>query len=352
MNDKRNLESGRVRATAMGQWIGILGALCPELERHLARPGRHGACPVHGGHDGFRLFHDVAVSGGGICNTCGAKPDGFAMLMWLKGWDFPSALKSVVDVLGGGSPERTPVRRVLSSSKRMMSDPRIRELLQTTWNRAIPWDRPAASLVRAYLRHRGVDSLRLPRQMPLRFHSALPYFDEDGRHLGQFPAMLALVTGSDGKPVTIHRTYLGLDARKAPVPSPKKLMPHETIHPVVGGAIRLGPASRCIGVAEGIETALAIHHATGLTVWATVSNTLMMRFQPPAGVEQIAIWSDHDRNGAGQGAAESLKESLDQQGRRSVVLTPPVVGMDWLDVWNRFGYSGFPILRDSCSAAA
>lgn len=352
MNDKRNLESSLVREAARGQWLGILEALCPELESLLIRPGRHGACPVHGGIDGFRLFQDVAVSGGGICNTCGAKPDGFALLMWLKDWDFPSALKSVAEILGGVAAEITPARRTITPRKKVMSDRRIRELLQTTWNQAIPWDRPAASLVRAYLRNRGVDSLRLPQQMPLRFHSALPYFDEDGRFLGQFPAMLALVSGSDGKPATIHRTYLGLDAHKARVPSPKKLMPHEDIRPVVGGAIRLGPASRCIGVAEGIETALAIHHATGMTVWATVSNTLMMRFQPPAGVEQIAIWSDHDLNGAGQRAADSLNGILDQRGMRSVVLTPPIVGMDWLDVWNRIGYSGFPILRDPCSVAA
>ena len=95
------LESAPVRAAARGRWLMLLLALAPELDEALAKPGRHVSCPVHGGRDGFRLFKDVDTSGGGICNTCGASPDGFSLLQWLKGWNFPQALVAVGAALGG-----------------------------------------------------------------------------------------------------------------------------------------------------------------------------------------------------------------------------------------------------------
>ncbi|CAI8817436.1 primase-helicase zinc-binding domain-containing protein [Methylocaldum szegediense] len=82
---RSSLESRDVRNAARGAWVAILGDLAPELEAALARPGRHVPCPVHGGRDGFRLYPDAEKTGGGICNTCGAYPDGFSLLMWLKG---------------------------------------------------------------------------------------------------------------------------------------------------------------------------------------------------------------------------------------------------------------------------
>ena len=62
----------------------------------------------------------------------------------------------------------------------------------------------------------------------VRFHPALGYWQRNDRDeaelIGRFPAMVALVTAADGMPVTVHRTYLTADGRKAPVTEPKKLM--------------------------------------------------------------------------------------------------------------------------------
>ena len=78
---RNTIEACDVRQLAAGRWTEILEAVAPALEPALRRPGRHVPCPVHGGKDGFRLFRDVAQTGGGICNTCGAFHDGFAVLM-------------------------------------------------------------------------------------------------------------------------------------------------------------------------------------------------------------------------------------------------------------------------------
>src|SRR5690606_17357926 len=57
--------------------------------------------------DGFRLFKDAAKSGGGICATCGAYPDGFSLLMKVTGMSFGDCLKAVGDSIGA---PRRPVR--------------------------------------------------------------------------------------------------------------------------------------------------------------------------------------------------------------------------------------------------
>jgi putative DNA primase/helicase len=355
MKKMNKLDSAPIRWAAKGRWISILGALCPELETHLAKPGRHGACPVHGGQDGFRLFRDVEVSGGGICNSCGARPDGFALLMWLRGWDFPTALAAVAQTLDGVSMTTSlPARpRVPSTGvyRPILSDDRIRKLLRDTWNAGSPWNAPESSLLRTYLRNRGLTPEVFRGPLPLRFHPSLSY-REEGTCLGRYPAMLALMSSADGQPATIHRTFLTLDGQKAPVPSPKKLMPHASGRPLVGGVVRLGWSGSCVGIAEGIETALAVRQAIGMTIWAALSCTFLERFQPPYGTEHVVIWSDWDKNGAGQRAAEALKDRLESSGIKVLVLLPPEIGMDWLDVLNRWGFKGFPILPDPLALAA
>jgi hypothetical protein len=151
--------------------------------------------------------------------------------------------------------------------------------------------------------------------------------------------MVALVTDTDGVPVTVHRTYLTSDGRKAPVAEPKKLMAYPSDR-LVGGAIRLFPPTPALGVAEGIETALAVHRRTGMPVWSTVSAGLLARFEPPAGTSLVVVWADRDRSGTGEAAALTLRERLLKRGISVAVHLPPgpipagAKGIDWADVWS------------------
>ena len=94
------LQIETVRPYLNGQWLQVLAALVPELDAAIARKGRHVACPVHGGRDGFRLFKDAEYTGGGVCNTCGIFHDGFELLSWINGWNFAQSIEAIGQVLG------------------------------------------------------------------------------------------------------------------------------------------------------------------------------------------------------------------------------------------------------------
>jgi len=341
---EKHIEAREVRARASGRWLDLLAVLAPALEPALSRVGRHVPCPVHGGIDGFRLFRDADQTGGGVCNTCGTFPDGFALLMWVNRWSFPEALRSVAHALGLAA-ERVPEPRAVPSHRPCPPEREresVIEALNRVWQQSLdPTDRRASPL-RAYLSRRGQSGARLDSEV-VRFHPALGYWQRNDRDeaelIGRFPAMVALVTGADGMPVTVHRTYLAADGRKAPVAEPKKLMGYPG-HRVVGGAIRLTAPGPVLGVAEGIETALAVHLRTGMPVWSAVSAGLLARLEPPAGTSLVVVWADRDRSGAGEAAALSLRERLLRQGISVAVHLPPgpipagAKGIDWADVWS------------------
>ena len=68
-------------------------------------------------------------------------------------------------------------------------------------------------------------------------------------------------------------------------------------------AIRMFPVSSTLGIAEGIETALACHQITKCHTWATMNTAFMKKFRVPAGVKNLIIFADADANAAGHAAA-------------------------------------------------
>jgi len=84
-----------VESKAEGKWLIILSSLAPTLNQAIERVGKHVPCPVNGGKDGFRLFKDANITGGGISNKEGPFNNGFSLLQWINGWDFPTTLNEV-----------------------------------------------------------------------------------------------------------------------------------------------------------------------------------------------------------------------------------------------------------------
>jgi putative DNA primase/helicase len=193
------------------------------------------------------------------------------------------------------------------------------------WGEAHPIT--AADPVNLYLCQRGIVLDNLPAV--LRCHPHLAYRHEDGQ-CTYHPAMVARVDNAEGEGVSVHRTYLTRDGRKAHVPTVKKLMPSVVPGATRGGAIRLYPASKTLAIAEGIETALAVRLATGLPVWSTICAGGVARLVIPPEVRLVVICADHDT--AGLDAARALARRLLNEQRRVKILAPDTPGTDWADV--------------------
>jgi len=178
---------------------------------------------------------------------------------------------------------------------------------------------------------------------------------------------VALAFDAKGEPVTIHRTYLTWEGKKAPVPEVKKLMAYPSDRKLSGGGIPLmniknhignaatssGAVITAIGVTEGIETALAVIEASKgkLPVWPLISTRLMENFEPPEEADLICIYGDQDANEAGKKAAIRLKERMIESGKMVCGWLPPEdllestgsTSVDWLDVLIHQGEEHIPL---------
>ncbi len=182
--------------------------------------------------------------------------------------------------------------------------------------------------VALYLRRRGFSDL-WPLPNVLRLHPALPYW-HDRKALSTFPAMVAPIVAPDGRTVALHRTYLTSDGRKADVPDPKKLT--AAAGPLAGACIPVcKPERGCIGIAEGIETALAAWCASSVPTVAAYCAGNLAAWQWPAGVQRLVIFADADK--AGREAADALRARAHAQRLNCTVMTPSDDGADWCDVW-------------------
>lgn len=299
----------RTADEAIGRWPGILQAL--GIDSSFLR-NKHGPCPMCGGADRFR-FDDKEGRGTWFCSHCGSG-DGFSLLKKHFGWDFRQAAKEV-DRLIGVVPAG-PVAQERTEESKLQA-------LRDVWNasRQVTNGDP----VWRYLKRRaGIEVV----STDIRFHPALRYLSDDGQLLGTFPAMLALMRYPDGNGASIHRTYLTADGQKADVPKPKKIMAGK---PLNTSAVRLSPVTRYLGIAEGIETALAASRRFGVPVWAATNAQLLADWVPPEGVKRVLIAGDNDASYTGQAAAFSLAKRLARDGYEVEIQIPETEGKDWAD---------------------
>lgn len=204
---------------------------------------------------------------------------------------------------------------------------KARERLRRLWRESEPLDLARHDVVARYFENLGLRLADHPHD--LRHHPRLPYWQPGGDrpiHIGDYHGILAVARGPDGRVANLHRTYLSHDGRKADVANPRKLCPpHRKIR---GAAIRLYPAGEQLAVAEGLETALAVHIATGLPVWSCISAHGLTTVEIPEGVLELVIAADHDE--AGIDAAKAAARRLSKQCAVRVVV-PDEPGTDWAD---------------------
>ena len=186
-----------------------------------------------------------------------------------------------------------------------------------------------------YLRFRGLDPAHA--DVELRSHPDLPHAEG-----GSFPALIGKVTDAEGGFAGIWRIYVAKNGKgKAPVETPKRGL--GVAH---GGAVRIGGIESFIGIAEGIETALAVRQLlkeqTGLLIpaWAALSANGMQSVEVPSSVRHVRIYPDADlprldrgKPSVGLTAAKVLASRLEHEAVNVSIIRPPV-GSDWLDRLN------------------
>ena len=106
------------------------------------------------------------------------------------------------------------------------------------------------------------------------------------------------------------------------------------VHTIMGGTVRLCEADEDLGLAEGVETALAALELFGVPTWAALSAHGIEAFEPPGGVRRLHVFADNDPNFVGPAAAYNVARRLSRAGVKVEVHVPPRVGSDWLDVLN------------------
>lgn len=289
---------------------------------------KHGPCPACGGKDRFR-FDNKHGRGDFICNQCGAG-DGFGLLERVHGWAFSEARKRVIEAAGFSDtavlrPLAASVARAETSVIAAKPSERVHRLRR---DRCTIGDCDDAV---DYLASRGL--WPLPLDCTLKAHATVEYW-HDGQRLGRYPALIADVVDVVGELVTIHATYLKA-GKKLVGYEPRKLLGPMTGR--AGCAVRLMPAAEVLGIAEGIETALAASLLDDVPVWATLNTSLLSKFEPPPGVSRLRIYADRDEPGLA--AATRVMERL--QGRVTLeIRIPSAPANDWNDVLQRNQHKG------------
>ena len=300
----------RTTDAAKGKWKGILLQLGIPAE---SLTGKHGPCPLCGGKDRFR-FDNKDGRGSYICNTCGAG-DGMKLATSFTGKSFTVLAPQIDDMLGNVKAD-APGRPAMSDDDRAKA-------LRAVWVATSPVTE--GDLAHVYLSCRGVGELIYPKA--LRFGSAL--MDGEG---GMRPALVAIVADYEGKPATLHRTFLRPDGKaKAEMTAPRKIMPGELPDRC---AVRLSEfTTGALGIAEGIETAMSASALFDMPVWAAINATMLAKWWPPEGCDEVAIFADNDAKFGGQAAAYTLAHKLAVKGIAVTVHTPATIGTDFNDVW-------------------
>jgi hypothetical protein len=197
------------------------------------------------------------------------------------------------------------------------SAPAMRKLVLEIWNASLPLvDSPAAD----YLAGRCLDH----RSEALRYNPRTPL--GRGRAVVFRPAMIAAIRDPRGL-VAIQRIFL--DARH-PSLARDLANPRRALGRPRTGAVMLGRASTTLGIAEGVETALAAMILFGTPVWATLGSERLARVAIPDTVTNL--WLLPDRDKAGRKGALEAREAHQRDGRQIRIIWPPAGMNDWNDV--------------------
>lgn len=290
----------------------------------------------------------------------------FDFVMLTQGLSFPEAVKELARMAGMPLPADVNVREWTAEERarfdaeeaaRRAENERWRaereredamdeaarlETAGAIWKAAVDITGTAAD---RYLNLRGLPTPPEGWPSVLRFSPSLGHPDGN-----RYPCLIARVDDVCGELCGIWRIYLDPKTGNK-IENDAKLGLGST----KGGAVRIGGIGEKVGAAEGIESALGAWFLVRrrYPVWAVLSTSGMMNFEPPLEVKCIAIFLDGDRpkvtkldgdqialaedaTPAGRKAACVLHDRMMAIGIKAPIQAEPrPAGSDYLDVWNR-----------------
>ncbi|WP_196260081.1 DUF7146 domain-containing protein [Pelagibacterium limicola] len=171
------------------------------------------------------------------------------------------------------------------------------------------------TLVESYLRKRGITDLRGTGN--LRFHPRCYYRPDEHSPTETWPAMIAAVTGVDGRITGAHRTWLDPGRRdKAPLDTPRRAMGD-----LLGNAVRFSIGGEVMAAGEGIETVLSVRQVLpDMPMMAALSAAHLAAVLFPDTLRRLYILRDDDP--AGDVARDSLVARANEAGIEAIVISP------------------------------
>jgi len=351
---KRNV--ALLKERMRGRWVDALVHVSNgALSDAASKIGSNVVCPIDGRDKGFRFVKETADDGYSWKQHWADEGhlDPIKLLMEVTGKRFTEVFDELVEWLEGGCVIDSSLYEKSEFEARQAkkqtdeeANAKTKEKLNKMWAQSVPLSDDSAVVLRKYLYSRGVLEAAM-RADNLRFCEKLAYYDDERKFVGLFPAMIALVRDNRGYAVQIHRTYLDKSGEGRKLNLGDNSDPRKSttgVHGTVGRSIHLAqPDGGVIGVAEGIETALAVTQGAGVPVWSCVCASFMTSFVPPKGVHTVIIFVDVDRSLTGEKAADRLQEKLESQGISVIQMKPELQrlpsqkSVDWLDQYNREG---------------
>jgi putative DNA primase/helicase len=297
-----------IREAARGRWHEILPAFGISSQ-YLKN--KHGPCPMCGGRDRWR-FDDKEGTGTFYCSQCGSG-DGFMLLQKFSSEGFLNLSKQVEKIV------HTSTKQPRQQNDARMTPEQALARCKTIWDKAEPVTE--GSPVGKYHLNRFGRIFDRPS-----IRSGRMFHPDERREI---PVMICKISDWGGKPANLHLTFLDHHGRKARVSPQRKILQGSVPE---GGAIRLARGGASLGIAEGVETALSAEMLFGIPVWSAINTSILTKWAPPSGVEEITVFADNDLNYAGQSKAYALANRLSLKGFKVSVRVPPEPGQDWNDV--------------------
>lgn len=205
----------------------------------------------------------------------------------------------------------------------------------------------AGTPAQEYLQSRGL-KVNYPIKN-LRFNEIDRYEKDYEPNTWSQKALIARLTDNEGKLESLQRTYLTTNNSK----DTRKQTPRYTGHTVEQSkaSVKLFDPQTIMGIAEGVETALAAHELSGIPVWSSINAGRLAFWQPPQIAKTIFIFADLDESNTGYQRGVELYWRLKNQGLEVYLLLPGTVipngqkSVDFLDYYNKVRGISFTITQ-------